>query len=275
MMEDREVLERIEALFEENYEVLRLEGGHAITESMKQEALNQVRFYYQKMHEVANRVTDTEVKLTLPDQKTEKGRNFTIEGIVDIVREEEETWMYDIKTHQPEYIIANRELYDDQLNVYAHIWQELRGEQLDHTAIISTAYPYALKSALQAKDPFRIQVELARWQPQIEIPFTQAKVEETISDFAAVVDHIEDQEFAPAPVEVLAAKMKGTNSLFGTRVCRNCDARFSCESYREYATGKGKGERGSFKKYFQDFGMENDQEAWVNTGLQQANPDEL
>src|SRR5688500_987694 len=136
MMKEHEIIERIRELFEDNYEVMRLEGGHAITEDIKRLALNQVLFYYEKMKDVATKVTQTEVKLTLPDQKTPKGRNFTIEGIVDIVRDDEETWMYDIKTHDPEYVMANKELYQKQLNVYAYVWQGLRGEALDQTAVI-------------------------------------------------------------------------------------------------------------------------------------------
>lgn len=268
MMQEHEIIERIRELFEDNYEVMRLEGGHAITEDIKRLALNQVLFYYEKMKDVATKVTQTEVKLTLPDQKTPKGRNFTIEGIVDIVRDDEETWMYDIKTHDPEYVMANKELYQKQLNVYAYIWQGLRGEALDQTAVISTAYPQALKQAMLVNDLYRVQLEMAKWKPLIEIPFTQDKVEETIEDFATIVDQIEDKNFKPVVVEVLNSTMEGTTALFGTRVCRNCDARYSCSSYRDYALSKGRGERGSFKKYFEDYGSETDQEEWVNANLQ-------
>jgi hypothetical protein len=31
---------------------------------------------------------------------------------------------------------------------------------------------------------------------------------------------------------------------------------------------KGRGERGSFKKYFEDFGSDADQEEWVNANLE-------
>lgn len=271
MMQEHEIIERIRELFEDNFEVMRLEGGAAITEDTKRLALNQVLFYYEKMKDVATRVTQTEVKLTLPDQKTPKGRNFTIEGIVDIVRDDEETWMYDIKTHDPEYIMANKGQYEKQLNVYAHIWQGLRGEELDQTAVISTAYPQSLKQAMLANDLYRIQLEMAKWKPLIEISFSQDNVQEMIDDFAKVVDKIEDKNFKPAPVEVLNSTMQGTAALFGTRVCRNCDARFSCSSYREYAISKGRGERGSFKKYFEDFGSDADQEEWVNANLQGTN----
>ena len=92
MMEEFEIIEKIKEYFEDNYETMRLEGGHAITEDIKQIALTQVLLYFEKMKDVATRVTHTEVKLTLPDQKTPKGRNFTIEGVVDIVRDDDETW---------------------------------------------------------------------------------------------------------------------------------------------------------------------------------------
>lgn len=275
MMQEFEIIEKIKEYFEDNYETMRLEGGHAITEDVKQLALTQVLLYFEKMQDVARKVTHTEVKLTLPDQKTPKGRNFTIEGVVDIVRDDDETWMYDIKTHDPEYINSNKGLYEKQLNVYAHIWQELRKEELDQTAIISTAFPQPLKQAYLLNDIFRIKHEMAKWQPLIPIPFIQENVKDTVYDFACIVDEIEDKKFHPASIDELTSKMEGTSALFATRVCRNCDARFSCSSYREYAVGKGKGERGNFKKYFEDFGSDTDQEEWVNSNLQGKNPDTI
>jgi hypothetical protein len=274
-MEEHEIFEKIKEYFEDNYELMRLEGGHAVTEDIKQLALTQVLYYFTKMRDVAMRVTDTEVKLTLPDQKTPKGRSFTIEGIVDIVRDDNETWMYDIKTHDTAYIESNKELYEKQLNLYAHIWQQLRGQVLDKTAIISTAYPEGLKQAHLLNDQFRIQYELSKWNPMIELDFDQEKVKEIVDHFAEIVDCIEDQKFKPASVETLRTTMEGTNALFGTRVCRNCDVRFSCASYREYATSKGKGERGSFRKYFDDFGSDTDKEEWVNANLAVKSPDDI
>jgi hypothetical protein len=270
-MEDYQVIEKIKEYFEENYELMRLEGGHSITEDIKQLALTQVLYYFTKLRDVATKVTDTEVKLTLPDQKTTKGRSFTIEGVVDIVRDDDETWMYDIKTHDIAYIESNKALYGKQLNVYAHIWQELRGQQLNKTAIISTAYPEGLKQAHLFNDQFRIQYELSKWKPLVDLEFEQEKVKDVINDFAEIVDCIEDKKFHPASVETLQEKKEGTNALFATRVCRNCDARFSCTSYREYAIGKGKGERGNFKKYFDDFGSDTDKEEWINANLSNTN----
>jgi hypothetical protein len=275
MMEEYEIFEKIKEYFEDNYELMRLEGGHALTEDVKQLALTQVLYYFTKLRDVATKVTDTEVKLTLPDQTTPKGHNFTIEGIVDIVRNDNETWMYDIKTHDTAYIESNKDLYEKQLNVYAHIWQQLRGQELDKTAVISTAYPRGLKEAHLLNDQFRIQYELSKWNPLIELDFDQEKVKEVIADFADIVDCIEEKKFKPASVETLKSNLEGTNSKFGQRICRECDARFSCESFREYVLGKGKGVRGNFAKYFHDLGSDTDKEEWVNANLAAKSPDDI
>ena len=144
-----EIEKKIKEIFEENYETMRLDGGHALAADARQNALDQVLLYYQKLSEIAEKVTETEVKLSLPEQKTPKGRNFTIEGVVDNVNENEEVCMYDIKAHDLEYIRDNKELYERQLNIYRHIWQKVRGNKLDKTAIISTKIPNELRSAIK------------------------------------------------------------------------------------------------------------------------------
>ncbi|HYV91508.1 MAG TPA: PD-(D/E)XK nuclease family protein [Chitinophagales bacterium] len=263
-----EVEERIKDFFEENYELLRLEGGHALSEKGKQDALEQVLLYWRKLNNIAEKVTESEVKLTLPDQKTKKGKIFSIEGIVDIVREDDETWMYDIKTHDLDYIRNNKDLYEKQLNVYAYIWQHLRGNELDRTAIISTSIPYALKDAMQKGNQKQIDTQMKEWDPLVPLDFNSLKVEDTIADFARIVDLIEDHEFMPQPVLRLREKQGNTNELFATRVCRNCDARYSCVSFREYALGTNASSNIKFRQYFQDYGTDGDQEDWVNANLQ-------
>ena len=54
--------------------------------------------------------------------------SLLMEGVVDIVREDDETWMYDIKTHDPDYVKTHKELYEKQLNVYSYIWQNFKAE---------------------------------------------------------------------------------------------------------------------------------------------------
>jgi len=253
---DQEVEQKIHEFFDSNFETLKLEGGHALTADVKRTALMQVILYWRKLRSVAEKVTDTEVKLNLPSQHTPHGREFGIEGVVDIVRENDRTVMYDIKTHNADAILANTELYERQLNVYAHIWQNLHTHPLDETAVICTQYPNAITAALRDQDERRLEYELKRWNPLIDIPFNEDNVQDTIEDFGRIVDEIEDGQFAPPPIKILRERAPGAQTAFAVQVCRNCDARFSCESYREYV--RGGNSRGSFdtlfRQYLDDFG---------------------
>jgi hypothetical protein len=253
-MTDKEVEVKLREYFEENYELLRLEGGHALTEEGKQNAFNQILYYWKKLNPIAKKVTP-------------KGRKFSIEGIVDIVREDEETWMYDIKSHDPEYVKTHIDLYEKQLNVYSYIWQNLRKNDLDHTAIIATTLPLPLRTAVQAGDEKQISVEMNKWEPIIDIPYKEEHIKETIKDFACIVDKIEDSEFSPPTLKELQKPLEGTNIRFATRVCRNCDSRFSCSAFREYVLTMGAKSYSQFKKYFDDLGDDIDTEEWKGANL--------
>jgi hypothetical protein len=266
---DAEIETFIRDAFEKNYELLRLEGAGALAPDARDTALQQVLLYWRKMRDVAESVTHTEVKLSLPGQKTPQGREFAITGVVDIVRDNERTVMYDIKTHDAQYVRDNEPLYRQQLNVYAHIWQELRGEPLDETAVIATDYPPDVKEALLSLDQAKIDHELQKWEPLIPITFDRSSVQATIDEFATTVDAIEDGDFAPPPAEKLR-EQRGSKTLFATRICRNCDARFSCSSYRRYALqGRGQTDH-DFRRYFNDLGPDLDQENWRTANLNAA-----
>jgi hypothetical protein len=265
---EEEVLNEIKEAFELNYERLRLEGGHAITEDGKRLALQIITLYWKRMRDVAENITDTEVKLSLPEQLSPAGRKFCIEGIVDIIREQDETWMYDIKTHDGDYVRDNIDLYEKQLNVYSHIWKELRGEPLDHTAIIALSFPPPLKTAVRTNDQKQIDAELPKWEPLIEVPFDEHHVQETINEFGEVVDCIEENKFTPPPLSTLKKDVGG--EMFVTRICRNCDARFSCSSYREYALGSSARQTSGYRKYIEDMGDDVDVEDWKTSNLDTA-----
>jgi len=224
----------IAQFFEENFEQLRLEGGRSLAPEVKRAAFEQVLLYWRKLHDVATKITDTEVKLNLPGQETPKGRKFGIEGVVDIVREDGRTTMYDIKTHDLDTIRGNLGLYEQQLNVYAHIWRNLRGQELDETAIISTSFPRSLKEALYSDLPGHLEFELAQWEPIVCIPFSEERLEETIRHFGEIVDAIEDGNFDPPATDRLQRRLPGMKANFATQVCINCDARYSCDSFRGY-----------------------------------------
>jgi len=252
--------------FDENFEALRLEAGHSLAPEVKATALYQVLLYWRRLRDVASRVTDTEVRLNLPEQISPRGRKFGIEGVVDIVREIDRTIMYDIKTHDVDAIRGNLDTYEKQLNVYAYIWQNLRGQPLDETIVISTNYPEVIKEALASEDEARLEYELPRWNPLVEIPYSVESVEETIREFGEVVDAIEDGNFA-APSQ---SRLPGTKTIFAVNVCRNCDARFSCGSYRSYALSAQRTVERTFPTYFNDIGTEIERGDWVISALDVA-----
>jgi hypothetical protein len=261
----------IREAFRQNYEELRLESGHALAPDVFGTALNQVLLYWRKLRTVAENVTDTEVRLSLPGQETPKGREFTIEGVVDILRENDRTVMYDIKTHNADYVRANIELYEAQLNVYAHIWRQLRQQPLDETAVIATDFPEEVRAALASENPEALGYALEAWNPVVEIAFDPRHVEETIRNFGEVVDCIEEGRFAPPPLSRLHETLPGTRNIrFGTHVCRNCDARFSCTPYREFSQATRQAADRSVMTYFSEAVSDIEQEAWRTANLDAA-----
>ncbi len=219
--------------FNENFERIKFDSGHGLSPEIKEAAKRQVMFYWHRLKDVAESITDTEVRLNLPGQRTPKGRKFNIEGVVDIVREKGRTVMYDLKTHDPEYIQKNQSEYTRQLNVYAHIWQELRQQELNETAVIATRFPDSLNVAWEnrKRSPEAFEQELQKWNPVIQFPFNARHVEDVIGEFARTVDSIEDGVYAPPPVKRLKEVEVGKQT-FASRVCTNCDVRFSCSPYR-------------------------------------------
>src|SRR5690349_7864257 len=109
-MEDIE--DFVRQAFDQNFESLRLESNRSISPDARQEALNQVLLYWRVLREIAENVTDTEVRLHLPGQESPAGRDYAIEGVVDILRDNDRTIMYDIKTHDADYVRANLEVYE-------------------------------------------------------------------------------------------------------------------------------------------------------------------
>ena len=266
------VLQFIRDAFEQNFENIRRDSGHAISPQLKELALNQVLLYWRKLKDIAVSITETEVRLNLPNRTTPSGRRFSIEGVVDIVRANDRVIMYDVKTHESEYVRAHPEEYEQQLNVYAYIWHKLRGQQLDEAAIIATGYPPAVREAIANRDPKAIASALSNWDPLIKLPFKPERVQDMIEDFARVVDQIEDNHFSPTSVEKLRERVgKSDNSLFATAICRYCDARFSCSAYRKYASAaKGYAIERSFKEYFNDLGPDPEREDWTTNTLDAA-----
>lgn len=260
--------EFIERHFEENFQRLRFENGHGLAPEVKEAAKRQVILYWRKLKHIAETITDTEVRLNLPGLKTSKSRKFSIEGIVDIVREQGHTVMYDLKTHEAEYVKQHLSEYEQQLNVYAFIWKQLRQQDLNETAVIATRFPESLDTAWQNRqtNPEALDQEIQNWNPVIEIPYNVEHVQDTIDDFARTVDSIEDGKYSPTPIERLRDK-EFRNERFATRVCRNCDVRFSCRSYRDYVKTSKSRDLPRFREIYEDAGPPAERETRLDVGL--------
>ncbi|MGG1289829.1 PD-(D/E)XK nuclease family protein [Bacillus smithii] len=267
MVKDEEMLKFIEEAFEENYELLRLEGGHSLSPFVKDLALRQVQLYWKKLKSLAENVSETEVKLTLPLQKTPKGRTYTIQGVVDVVKEDDKTILYDIKTHDVDFVRCHKEDYEGQLNIYAHIWQTIHGQTLDETSIIATGQTEELRRAFQSRDPKRIEKALEEWMPEVPIEFSPEKIDRIIQSFGEVVDMIEEHNFTSPPVAKLMSKVRD-NKLFVDHVCRNCDVRFSCDSYKEYSLTSMQ-TRKNFLSYYDDYGTEHERAEILDANLEE------
>jgi len=267
---DQEIETFLRESFDQNFELLKLESGHSIGNDIKELAWNQVLFYWRKLKDIATKVTETEVRLNLPNQVSPGGHKFGIEGVVDIVREEDQTIMYDIKTHDADQVRENIHDYEGQLNIYAHIWKNLRGQPLNTTTIIATAIPDSFQQALKGPSPNREKIynEFQKWNPLVEIEFDPTRVEKDIADFGTVVDCIEGSEFAPASIEKLHTRSGREKREFASHVCRYCDARYSCSSYREYAISSHGRAEGAIRQYLNDFGTDIDIQEWLTSNLE-------
>jgi hypothetical protein len=259
--------ELLDQFFERNFAEIQADRGHALAPQVRDTALMQVRLYWRRLSQIAKRVTDTEVRLLLGGQHTPSGRPFTIEGIVDIVREEERVTLYDVKTHDADFVRANTDQYEGQLNLYAHVWATLYAEALHETAIICTAFPESVRQALSSGDTNRESEAIFAWDPIVPLPFSLALVEQTVAEFGEVVDAIEAHRFPPRGVETLRRPEPGRRARFATMVCRNCDARFSCSSYREYARGSNNTAETAIAQYLVDYGDDSEREEFTSASL--------
>ncbi len=262
----------IERTFEQNFARLRIESGHGLSSDLKKAAYRQVLLYWRRLHaEVAEKVTDTEVKLNLPGLTSLAGRPFGIDGVADIVSELGCTTMYDIKTHDPDYVRAHPDEYEQQLNVYAHIWRNLQRQPLDKAGIITTQFPEQVEQALNSNDEAELQRAFEQWQPVIEIAFDTTRIGRTLDDFRKIVDDIEEGRFGPLPTSRLH-EVEAKGQTFGTRVCRNCDGRFACRSFREYTKTTKTYSRARSRALFGDWADEEEMEQRLDAALEATAP---
>ena len=256
--------------FEGNFERLREESGRSLAPFIKESARQQVLLYYRRLHDLAAQVDETEVRLVLPHQESPAGRHYTLEGVVDIVEDGDATVMYDLKTYlDADSAREHVEPHYRQLNVYAHIWKGLRGRTLDAVAVIATRPTRSLYRALRAGDENRIEAAMAAWEPVLDVAVNADVVAEVMQDFGRVVDSIEDRHFSPPGLDVLRGPSRPDGKTpFVQDVCRNCDVRFGCASYRQLVRAQAPGRADTaLREAVSDFGGDGEKDDWRDSGL--------
>jgi hypothetical protein len=210
------------------------------------------------------------VRLVLPEQTSPAGRQYTLEGVVDIVQDGDATVMYDLKTYLDADAARDHvEPHYRQLNVYAHIWKGLRGRQLDKVAVIATRPTRPLYRALRTGEPTRIQAAMESWNPVLEVPVDGDVVADVMESFGRVVDLIEERKFSPPGLEVLKAPSRPDGKTpFAQDVCLNCDARFGCASYRQLVRAQSPGRADqALRDASADFGGDAEKQDWRDSGV--------
>jgi hypothetical protein len=258
---DAEIEAFLEERFLDNLSILETEGQLRLNAFVREQALLQVKLYWAKLKDLALRVTQSEVPISLSNLKTEEGRSYTIQGVADIVEEGDKNILYDIKTHDPDFVRHNIGRYEAQLNIYAKVWAERSGSAIDGTAVIATPVPGKLRYAIQDGEPEKIARALEEWNPVIPVTSDDSGVQKTLDEFSKTVDAIESCRFDPAPLSELEASFSGT-STFGRQVCRNCDIRFACDSYRAYALRQRRLSTDDLLELLRDLGDDKDAQAF-------------
>ena len=103
---DEKILEeKLEDFFEANFQYLKETNGHTIDNRMKERAYDQVLYYWKKNRDLIEKATRSEVKLSLPEQQTpNKKYSYTLEGTIDVVRQNDMNCLYDITTRSLEQV---------------------------------------------------------------------------------------------------------------------------------------------------------------------------
>ena len=279
-MNSQEIIEFIRSRMDENIRSLLSESGQRVNPSVKLAAERQALAYWITMQSIAEKVTETEVKLALPECVSPAGRRFTIEGVVDIIRDEDGLEIFDIKSMPASYVLTNKPKFQEQLNVYAHILSNLKGVKVKRAAIIATGPEDQLRAELRRTEipASELQSLLSRLNPLVEMELCEESIADTIARFGKVIDRIESGDFRPRPAADLdrGGDANSSGAKFGVDVCRNCDVRFSCDSYRAFrkmpnSTKRIRSKEKAVWQFFLDCGDENEigDELDSNTQLSQ------
>jgi hypothetical protein len=116
-----------------------------------------------------------------------------------------------------------------------------------------------LRAAIENGTEEKIQTEFDKWEPVIPFGYDEDEVADMIENFGETVERIENSEFAPPDIKRLESKMPGMKTNFATHVCRNCDVRYSCSSYREYMKKTRNARKDNIMKFMAPTASEQDE----------------
>jgi hypothetical protein len=130
----------LKGMFDQNFERLRAENGHSLSPEVREAAWQQVRLYWTRLRHIAEAVTDTEVELSLPNQKTPKGCTFCIQGVVDNC---------DVRFSCDSYRIYARKHHDRNWRKFAAFYDAPpdEGEDQDRMVVSVDAVAAAMEAA--------------------------------------------------------------------------------------------------------------------------------
>ena len=233
-LNDDELEMKLRELFESNYEYLKENSGHAINETMKERAFDQVLMYWKKHREMLVGGKVSSIKISVPNQKSpSNGIPFSIEGKINVLEKDGKKTLFDVTTNSAEQIEDDIEFYQDELNLYARELEKMQYGQIDETAVLSTSIPRDVRHALRSDDALELNRALENWNPFVSVAHGNEAQEKALEKVGEVVDKINDCKFdPPSPDELNGRYMDGKT--FYVHVCENCDIRKSCESYLQY-----------------------------------------
>ena len=247
----------------------RAESGHALSPEVKNAAFQQVLHYWRRLHDLAERITDTEVRLNLPNARRRAGSSASRAWWTSSARRNGRRCTTSRPTTRSSSARTGT-LPGPAQHLRAHLVQA-RGAAPGQTAVISTHLPAAVKDAISGGDAETIADEMGRWEPVIPIRFDADNVETTIQDLGKVVNRIEGGKCSSASVARL--RKRDGERTFGDRVCGSCDVRNRAR-LREYADApRGRIPPGSRRNYAPLADDAESARAWREAALPEEGPE--
>jgi len=186
-------LNDIEDWLEQNYKALLLSGLRPISKTQKETALKQVINYYNQNKDLLNRISETEIDVSLEKD------DYIIKGKIDLLLGQNgEFEILDFKTQQrPDTDAPIIEKYFKQLCLYAYILREKYGKPIKKMYIYWTS-------------------EEKRNNALMEFNYTDQDFDMVANFFDYLVQKIKNEEYQ-------VINKPDTN-----KVCKECDFRFYC-----------------------------------------------